>query len=264
MSNLKSITKSTYINEGLKVLEQIEKENYDDYKELMDKVSINQNSEESRKTCWGQIKKRYLDLDDDKNLLYSPMIKLFNNNIILKKELMYLNYIYTEPTFKKIIVELIYPRLKESNGKLIIKREEITDFLSQYLNFTQATLKKTTRSSAKALIDFGIADVDGKKIIISYYQPELKTVIYALYNEYSNKNSKYNNYNILNPSLEHIKRNAEFIEFLLINPNFIESFLQSAWNEGYLSYEARGGLNQYVLKHKNVDDFANYVNEKEA
>ncbi|MGM0410661.1 MAG: hypothetical protein ACQEQF_07825, partial [Bacillota bacterium] len=116
----------------------------------------------------------------------------------------------------------------------------------------------------KALIDFGIADVDGKKIIISYYQPELKTVIYALYNEYSNENSKYNNYNILNPSLEHIKENAEFIKFLLINPNFIESFLQSAWNEGYLSYEARGGLNQYVLKHKNVDDFANYVNEKEA
>ena len=264
MSNLKSITKSTYINEGLKVLEQIEKENYDDYKKLMNKVSINQNSEESRKTCWREIKKRYLDFDNDKNLLYSPIIKLFNNNIILKKELMYLNYIYTEPTFKKIIVELIYPRLKENNGKLIIGREEVTDFLNQYLDFSQATLNKTSFSSIKALLDFGLAEKEEGSIKISYYQPELKTVIYALYNEYSNKNSKYNNYNILNPSLEHIKGNAEFIKFLLINPNFIESFLQSAWNEGYLSYEARGGLNQYVLKHKNVDDFANYVNEKEA
>ena len=264
MSKLKSITKSTYINEGLKVLEKIKGEKYDDFKNLKDSVDINQNSDESRKTCWGQIKKRYLDFDNDKKLLYSPMIKLFNNNIILKKELMYLNYLYTEPTFKKIIVDLIYPRLKENNGKLNIKREEIIDFLNQYLDFTQATLKKTARSSAKALIDFGIADVDGKKIKINYYQPELKTVIYALYNEYSSENSKYNNYNILNPSLDHIKENAEFMKFLLINPNFIESFLQSAWNEGYLSYEARGGLNQYVLKHKTVDEFANYVKNKEA
>ncbi len=259
MSKFKSITKSTYIREGLKVLEKIKKEKYDDYKELMDKVDLNQNSDHSRKTSWGQIKKRYLDFDDNNKLLYSPMIKLFNNNIILKKELMYLNYIYTEATFRKIILEFVYPKVKENNGTAIFKREELADFLSQFLDYSQATLNKTARSSAKALLDFGLAEKEEGAIKVSYYQPELKTVIYALYNEYSKEKSKYNNYNILNPSLNHIIENAEFPKFLLINPNFIESFLQSAWKEEYLSYEARGGLNQYVLKHKNVEQFADYI-----
>lgn len=259
MTELKSITKSTYINEGLKVLEEIKEKKYSSYKKVQNEVDINQNSKHSRSTCWGQIKKRYLDFSDNDRLKYSPMIKLFNNNIILKKELMYLNYIYKEPTFRKIILELIYPKLQNENGRIFIKREELSNFLNQYLEYSKATIQKTARSSVKALIDFGLAEADGKEIIINYYQPELITFVYALYNEYSRENSKYNNFNILNPSLDHIKDKAEFTKLLLINQNFIESFLQSAWKAEYLSYEPRGGLNQYVLKHKDISQFADYI-----
>ncbi len=264
MAELKSITKSTYINEGLKVLEQIEDKKYEDYQELMDNVDINQNSQQSHRTCWNEIKKRYLDFDDNNKLIYSSMIKLFNNNIILKKELMYLNYIYKEATFRKIILELIYPKLLKNDGNITVERQELTDFLNQHLEQSQVTIKKTAASSAKALIDFGLAEADGRKIKINYYQPELKTVVYALYNEYSRNNSKHNNFNILNPSLDHIQEKAEFPKLLLINPNFIDSFLQSGWKEGYLSYEPRGGLNQYVLKHKNAVQFADYIVNEEA
>lgn len=263
MAKLKSITKSTFINEGLKVLEQIKEKKYSDYQELVNNVDLNKNSEHTRNTCLGQIKKRYLDLSDSK-IIYSPMIKLFNSNIILKKELMYLNYIYSEPTFKKIILDLIYPKLKLKNGKINIKRDELADFLNQYTNYKQVTIDKTATSSVKALIDFGLANKDGNDILINFYQPELKTVIYALYNEYSRDNSKYNNFNILNPSLDHIQEKAEFPKLLLINPNFIDSFLQSGWKEGYLSYEPRGGLNQYVLKHKNAAQFADYIVKEES
>ncbi len=264
MAELKSITKSTYINEGLKVLEAVKDEKYDDYQELTDNVDVNQNSSHSVQTCWSQIKKRYLDINDNNELSYSPMLKLFNNNIILKKELMFLNYVYTEPTFKKIILELIYPKLLQNNGAMTITRKEIVHFLDQFLDYSSATVKKTARSSLKALIDFGLADADGKEIKVNYYQPELKTFVYALYNEYSRENSKYNNFNILNPSLDHIKEKAESTKFLLINPSFIDSFLQSAWKAGYLSYEPRGGLNQYVLKHNNIESFADYIVNEEA
>ena len=94
MAELKSITKSTYLNEGFRVLEQIKDKKYRDYKKLMDNVDVDQNSKSSINTCWGQIKKRYLDFNDNKEIIYSPMIRLFNNNIILKKELMYLNYLF--------------------------------------------------------------------------------------------------------------------------------------------------------------------------
>jgi hypothetical protein len=264
LSELKSITKSTYLNEGLRVLEKIKDEKYEDYQKLMDNVDIDQNSKSSINTCWGQIKKRYLDFNENKKILYSPMIKLFNNNVILKNELMYLNYLYTEPTLKKIILELIYPKLLQNNGKTSVKREELIAFLNQFLEYSQATIAKTAQSSVRALVDFGLAETDGKDILINFYQPELKTVIYALYNEYSRNNSKYNNFNILNPSLDHIKEKAEFTKLLLINPNFIDSFLQSGWKAGYLSYEPRGGLNQYVLKHKDAAQFADYIVNEEA
>lgn len=259
---LKSITKSTYINEGLRVLEEIKENNYESFKKLMSEVDINQNSDFSRETCWGQIKKRYIDLENKDKILYSPMLKLFNNNIILKKELMYLNYVYTEATFRKLLLELIYPKLKQSN-KVILSRGEITDFLNEYLDYSSATLKKTARSSAKALIDFGLAEGEGNSLIITHYQPELKTFLYALYNEYSKEHSKYNNFNILNPSVDHIVNKADFHKILLIKPNFIKSFLQSGWKPGYLSYEPRGGLNQYVLKYKNIKDLADYIENEE-
>lgn len=264
MAKLNSITKSTYLNEGLKVLEQIKDEKYEDYQKLMDNVDVDQNSKSSLNTCWNEIKKRYLDFNENKEILYSPMIKLFNSNIILKKELMYLNYLYTEAAFRKIILELIYPKLLQNNGKTSVKREELTTFLNQFMEYSQATVAKTAQSSVKALVDFGLAEQDGKDILINFYQPELKTVIYALYNEYSRDNSKYNKFNILNPSLDYIQEKAEFPKLLLINPNFIDSFLQSGWKEGYLSYEPRGGLNQYVLKHKNAAQFADYIVKEES
>lgn len=264
MSKLNSITKSTYLNEGLRVLEQIKDEKYENYQKLMDNVEVDQNSKSSLNTCWGQIKKRYLDFNEKQKILYSPMIKLFNSNIILKKELMYLNYIYSELTFKKIILELIYPKILKNNGTVTLKKQELIDFLNQHLEQSQVTINKTASSSAKALVDFGLAEQDGKDILINFYQPELKTVIYALYNEYSRDNSKYNNFNILNPSLDHIQKKAEFPKLLLINPNFIDSFLQSGWKQGYLSYEPRGGLNQYVLKHKNAAQFADYIVKEES
>jgi hypothetical protein len=264
LAELKSITKSTYLNEGLRVLERIKDEKYEDYKKLKNNVDIDQNSKSSINTCWQEIKKRYLDFDNNKKILYSPTIKLFDNNIILKKELMYLNYLYTEPTFRKIILELIYPKLLQNNENTSINKKEITIFLNKHLDNSPATIKKTASSSAKALVDFGLAETDGKDILINFYQPELKTVIYALYNEYSRNNSKYNNFNILNPSLDHIKEKAEFTKLLLINPNFIDSFLQSGWKAGYLSYEPRGGLNQYVLKHKDAAQFADYIVNEEA
>ena len=263
VEKLRSITKSTYINEGLRVLEVIKENNYESFKKLMKEVDINQNSDYSRETCWGQIKKRYIDFKNEDEILYSPMLKLFNNNIILKKELMYLNYVYIETTFRKLLLELIYPKLKNAND-VILSRDQIADFLDQYLSYSSATLEKTARSSAKALIDFGMAEGDGNNIIITYYQPELKTFLYALYNEYSKENSKYNNFNILNPSVDHIVNKAEFHKILLINPNFIKSFLQSGWKAGYLSYEPRGGLNQYVLKYKNIKGFADYIKNEEV
>ncbi len=264
MTEFKSITKSTFLNEGLKALEEIKEKKYTDYQKLRDNLNLNKNSVQTRNTCLGQIKKRYLDFDDNKKLLYSPMIKLFNDNIILKKELMYLNYLFTEPTFRKAILELVYPKLTQNNGKIVLKREELVNFFNQYSNYKQITIKKTAASTTKALIDFGLAKTDGREIVINYYQPELKTVVYALYNEYSKENSKYNNFNILNPSLDHIKEKAEFPRFLMINPNFIDSFLQSAWKNDYLSYEPRGGLNQYVLKHNNIKELADYIaNEEE-
>ena len=263
MEKLNSITKSTYLNEGLRVLERIKDEELKDYQELMKNIDLNQNSKHSRSTCWSQIKKRYLDFNEDKEINYSPMIKLFNNNILLKKELMYLNYIYTEPTFRKIKLDLIYPKLIQNNGETSLIREEIINFLDQILDYSRATINKTARSAAKALIDFSLAKADGQKLRIRFYQPELKTIVYAFYNEYSRENSKYNNFNILNPSLDHIKEKAEFPKFLMINPNFIDSFLQSAWKSQYLSYEPRGGLNQYVLKHKNITGLADYIANKE-
>jgi hypothetical protein len=264
LTELKSITKSTFISEGLKVLEQISSKKHLDYQTIINNVDLNKNSESTRNTCLGQIKKRYLDFNDDNELSYSAMLKLFNNNIILKKELMYLNYIYTEPTFRKLIVEIIYPKLLQNNGEVNITRKELVNFLNQHLKYKQVVIKKTASSSVKALIDFDLAGAEGKEIKINYYQPELKTFVYALYNEYSRENSKYNNFNILNPSLDHIKEKADFPKFLLINPSFIDSFLQSAWKAGYLSYEPRGGLNQYVLKHNNIESFADYiVNEEE-
>ena len=102
------------------------------------------------------------------------MIKLFNNNILLKKELMYLNYIYTEPTFRKIILDLIYPKLIQNNGETSLSREEIVSFLDPVLDYSRATINKTARSSAKALIDFSLAEQDRKDLKIRFYQPELK------------------------------------------------------------------------------------------
>lgn len=168
MEKLNSITKSTYLNEGLRVLERIKDENYQDYHKLMKNVDLNQNSKHSRSTCWSQIKKRYLDFSENSNLLYSPAIKLFNNNILLKKELMYLNYIYTEPTFRKIIMDLIYPKLIQNNGETSLSREEIVSFLDPVLDYSRATINKTARSSAKALIDFSLAEADGQNFLSFY------------------------------------------------------------------------------------------------
>jgi len=260
-NKLKSITKSTYIDEGMKVLEVLKENKFNTYKELQENHDINQNSEHSRKTCWGQIKKRYLDLEKG-DLINSPFLKLFNNNLILKKELMYLKYIYAEPTFKFLIINYLYPRL-ESSGEFILTRNNVIDFLQQYLDYSEATINKTARSSVKALMDFGIAEKkEDSSIKIKYYQPELKSFLYAFYNEYSKENSSHNKYNILNPSVEHIIGKSDFYKYLFVKPAFVNSYLQSGWKEGFLGYEPRGGLNQYVLKHNNIMGLANYIENK--
>jgi len=90
-------------------------------------------------------------------------------------------------------------------------------------------------------------------------RPQLLSVVYALYSEYAAGFEKAKNFNILNPSIEHIKEKAEFYKLFLMQPGMIEDYLQRAWKKGYLGYEPRGGLNQYVLKNKSLDILINML-----
>jgi hypothetical protein len=120
-------------------------------------------------------------------------------------------------------------------------------------------MKKTARSIVKALVDFEIAEVDGNKVKIKTYRPGLLSVIYAFYSEYAAGFEAAKNFNILNPSVEHIKDKAEFYKLFLMQPAMVDDYLQRAWKEGYLGYEPRGGLNQYVLKYKSIDELTRRV-----
>jgi len=254
VEKLTSITKSTYIAEGLDALRAAKSEDLDNIKQLKEKLIINQNSDASRETCWTQVKKRYLS--NYENLKKSPLIKMvdFKSNT-LNLELMYLNYLYAEPTLYLTMLKLIYPRL-ESAENLSLSRNDVIGFLSDYLDYSEATLNKTARSIVKALIDFGLAqEGEDSKVDIDFYRPDLTSFLYGLYSEYCKAGSENAKFNILNPSLDHIKKKADFPKLLLLKPSLIEVYLQQAWQEGYLNYEPRGGLNQYVLKHESLNKF---------
>lgn len=260
MNNLKSITKSSYIDEGLAALRKTKAEDIDTFSDLKDSLVINQNSDHSRKTCWGQIKKRYLQIDGSDQLIITPLIKLIDlKHNVLNNELIYLNYLKAEKTSYFSVLNYIYSKL-ELDNKTELSRNKLIEFLSNHLDYSEATLNKTARSIAKALVDFGFARSDSsKKINISYHEPDLITFLYALYGEYTKNDYFTSKHNILNPSLEHIQDKADFPKLLFMKPNLVEVYLQQAWKQGYLNYEPRGGLNQYVLKHESLDNFADHI-----
>jgi len=49
-------------------------------------------------------------------------------------------------------------------------------------------------------------------------RPQLLSVVYALYSEYAAGFEEAKNFNILNPSVEHIKEKAEFYKLFLMQP----------------------------------------------
>lgn len=251
----KSITNSTYINEGMEAL-RLAKE-FKDKKSLKENFEINKFSKSARNNCWNQINKRYLTNFDDN--LNRALIKLIDfDGIKLNKELMFYHYLQEELIFKKTLVNFIYPKLRVDD-EYVVKSSDILFFISDYLDYAQSTMKKTARSIVKALVDFEVAEVEDNEVKVKTYQPQLLTVVYALYSEYAAGFEEAKNFNILNPSVEHIKEKAEFYKLFLMNPAMIEDYFQKAWKEGYLGYEPRGGLNQYVLKYKSIDELTRRI-----
>jgi len=230
---------------------------FKDKKSLKENFEINKFSKSARNNCWNQINKRYLTNFDDN--LNRALIKLIDfDGIKLNKELMFYHYLQEELIFKKTLVNFIYPKLRVDD-EYVVKSSDILFFISDYLDYAQSTMKKTARSIVKALVDFEVAEVEDNEVKVKTYQPQLLTVVYALYSEYAAGFEEAKNFNILNPSVEHIKEKAEFYKLFLMNPAMIEDYFQKAWKEGYLGYEPRGGLNQYVLKYKSIDELTRRI-----
>ena len=246
----KSITNSTYVDTGMEAL-RLAKE-FQDKKSLRKNFEINKNSKSARNNCWNQINKRYLtNTDGDLN---RALVKLIDfDGIKLNKELMFYHYLQKELIFKKTLLDFIYPKLRV-NDEFIVKSKDVLFFISDYLDYAQSTMKKTARSIVKTLVDFEIAEVEDNEVKVKTYRPQLLSVVYALYSEYAAGFEEAKNFNILNPSIEHIKEKSEFYKLFLMQPGMIEDYLQRAWNEDCLGYEPRGGLNQYVLKYKSINE----------
>jgi hypothetical protein len=250
-----SITNSTYVNEGIEAL-RLAKE-FQDKKSLRKNFEINKHSKSSRNNCWNQINKRYLT--NPNGDLNRVLIKLIDyEDIKLNKELMFYHYLQEELIFKKTLVNFIYPKLRVDN-EYVVKSEDVLFFIGDYLDYASSTMKKTARSIVKALVDFEIAEVEENKVKVKTYRPELLSVVYAFYSEYAAGVEEAKNFNILNPSVEHIKEKAEFYKLFLMQPAIVEDYLQRAWKEDYLGYEPRGGLNQYVLKYKSLNSFVSML-----
>lgn len=248
----KSITNSTYVDEGMEALRLAKK--FQDKKSLKENFEINKFSKSARNNCWNQINKRYLtSAVGDLNM---TLIKLIDfEDFKLNKELMFYHYLQEELIFKKTLVDFIYPKLRVDN-EYAVESKDVLFFISDYLDYADSTMKKTARSIVKALVDFEIAEVDGNDVKVKTYRPGLLSVVYAFYSEYAAGFEVAKNFNILNPSVEHIKEKAEFYKLFLMHPEMVEDYLQRVWKEDYLGYEPRGGLNQYVLKYKSLNELA--------
>ncbi|MFW5987990.1 MAG: hypothetical protein ACOCQA_00965 [bacterium] len=258
--NFKSITKSTYISEGLDALREAKK--VKSFNKLKNSVTINQNSDYSRRTCWSQINKRYIETNKDKITNYS-LVKLVDfEDMKLNRELMYFHYLNSEPLAKFTVLNLIYPRLL-SEEEYQLKRDDVIFFIKDYISFSDATVKKTARSIVKAMIDFGMAVQKVNRVFVKWYRPSLTAFLYGIYSEYSSGFAKAQNYNILNPSIEHIREKSEFYKLFLIKPAVLNTYLKISWEKGYLNYEPRGGLNQYVLKQESLSNFVNQLIKEE-
>jgi hypothetical protein len=256
--NYKSITNSTYIEEGMDAL-RLAKE-LESINELREKIDINKSSKSARDKCWSHITNRYI-YDENKNI-NDTLVKLIDfQDVEVNRFLMYYHYSHEELIFKKTIIDLIFPRLL-NEGEFIINRDNVNHFISQYLDYADSTINKTSRSIVKALVDFGLASEEKRKVKIQFSQPPLISFIYALYSEYAAGFDMAKRFNILNPSVEHIKEKSEFYKLFLMQPHMIDDYLQKAWKEGYLGYEPRGGLNQYVLKHKSLENLVTNIIKK--
>lgn len=245
-----SITNSTYVDEGMEAL-RLAKE-FKDKKSLKENFEINKPSKSARNNCWNQINKRYLT--DSGGELNRALIKLIDfEDVKLNKELMFYHYLQEELIFKKTLLEFIYPKLRVDN-EYLVKSDDVLFFIGDYLDYAPSTMKKTARSIVKVLIDFEIAEVDGNEVKVKTYRPGLLSVVYAFYSEYAAGVETAKNFNILNPSIEHIKDKSEFHKLFLMQPAMVDDYLQRAWKKDYLGYEPRGGLNQYVFKYKSIDE----------
>jgi hypothetical protein len=86
----KSITNSTYVDEGMEAL-RLAKE-FHDKKSLKENFEINKFSKSTRNNCWNQINKRYLTNPDGG--LNKVLIKLIDfEGVKLNKELMFYHYL---------------------------------------------------------------------------------------------------------------------------------------------------------------------------
>jgi hypothetical protein len=251
----KSITKSSYLEEGLEAL-RIAK-TVETVEELMKKYTINQNSDYSRETCWWQVKKRFFNIDKNK-IIKTPLLKLIDfTDEKLNKELMYYSYLHQEPMALETVLKYIYPRLS-SEESCKIERKNLILFLKKYISkYSEATIIKTANSIRKALIDFGIARAEDGEAVFTYYDTSLYSFLYGLYAEYSPGYEPANRFNILNPSMVHIQKKAHFYKLFFIKPSLLRTYLNLGWEKDYLDYEPRGGLDQYVLKYKSLDGFVN-------
>ena|SRR5690554_1555751 len=249
----KSITKSSYFKEGLDALRIAKTVKTVD--ELMERYTINQNSNYSRETCWSQIRKRYFCINNNE-IAKTPLLKLIDfSDDKLNKELMYYSYLHKEPIARETVLKFIYPRLTAKGVCAIVKKNLIL-FLKKYINkYSDATINKTANSIRKALVDFGLAEKEEDTLIFKYYDVSLHSFLYGLYAEYSPGFAPAKQFNILNPSAEHIQKKAHFHKLFFIKPSLIRTYLKLGWEQEYLDYEPRGGLDQYVLKCKSLDGF---------
>jgi hypothetical protein len=230
---------------------------FKDKNRLKENFEINKPSKSARNNCWSQINKRYLtNADGDLN---RALIRLIDyEDVKINKELMFYHYLQEELIFKKTLLDFIYPKLRVDN-EYVIKSEDVLFYIGDYLDYAPSTMKKTARSIVKALVDFEIAEVYGNEVKVKNYRPKLLSMVFAFYSEYAAGVEKAKNFNILNPSVEHIKEKAEFYKLFLMQPAMVDDYLQKAWKEDYLGYEPRGGLNQYVLKLKSLIELVNKI-----
>ena len=167
----KSITNSTYVDEGMEALRLARK--FQDKKSLKENFEINKFSKSARNNCWNQINKRYLT--NANGNLNRDLIKLIDSeDIKLNKELMFYHYFQEELIFKKTLLDFIYPKLKIDN-EYVVKSKDVLFFIYDYLDYAQSTMKKTVGPLLMLWLTLKLQDL--KMLKISTYLIRLFNIL---------------------------------------------------------------------------------------